>query len=90
MSFLSPLDMLTVSGNEQEVIRCLVRRPNLTVGEIAKFTKIPIEKLETLLKEMVQKSSLVQSDDSRFKVEYGSSKKQNRNGTNLLDSLFGQ
>ena len=49
MSLLSPLDLLSVSNNEQTILRCLTRRPNLTAKEIGKFTKIPLDQLETLL-----------------------------------------
>ncbi len=90
MSFLSPLDLLTVSDNEQDVFRCLVRHPELTMGEISNFVKIPIAELENLLSRMVNNSQLLRDDKKRFQVTYGKSNKpeQTRNGNSLLDSLF--
>lgn len=92
MSFLSPLDLLTVSGSEQDIIRCLVRRPDLTMSEIAKFTRIPLDELERLLSSMVQEARLIQDDKERFQVSYGKEEKakQTRSGTGLLDTLFGR
>ncbi len=91
MSLLSPLDLLTVTDNEQDVIRCLIRRPHLTAVEIAKFTKIPLADLERLLSTMVQEARLILDDQNKFQVLMGKENKQKtgRSGTGLLDSLFG-
>lgn len=91
MSVLSPLDLLTVSGNEQVVIRCLIRRPDLTVKEIAKFTKVPLDELDHLLAAMIQDNRLIKSNKNRFQVLLGNSEKSKREqpGTGLLDMLFG-
>lgn len=92
MSLLSPLDLLTVTDNEQDVIRCLVRRPCLTAVEIAKFTKIPLADLEGLLSTMVQEARLILDDQNKFQVLMGkkeNKQKPGRAGTGLLDSLFG-
>lgn len=89
MSFISPLDLLTVSNNEQDVIRCLVRRPRLTAGEIAHFTKIPLDELESLLGRMVRDSRLMRDDESKFQVSLGREKKRERSNTGLLETLFG-
>ena len=90
MSFLSPLDLLSVPGNEQDVIRCLSRRPDLTIHEISNFTKIPLEELERLLKRMVQNARLTRDKENKFQVSYGKSgsNKQTRSGNGLLESLF--
>jgi hypothetical protein len=89
MSVFSPLDLLTVSSHEQDVIRCLVRRPRLTAVEIAKFTKIPITELETLLNTMVQEARLMLDDQNKFQVLLGKENKQKPDRSGLLDSLFG-
>jgi hypothetical protein len=91
MTFLSPLDLLTVPDNEQDVIRCLSRRPNLTIQEIEKFTKIPLEELERLLNRMVHTARLIRDEEDKFQVLYGNTgkPKQQRAGNGLLDSLFG-
>lgn len=94
MSFVSPLDLLTVSGIEQDVIRCLVRRPKLTAVEIANFTKIPLKELDALLKEMVRESRLVQlmqNDKICFDVSLGNDKtapKPKAKSNSVLDMLF--
>ncbi|MCL4263616.1 MAG: hypothetical protein KJ069_10395 [Anaerolineae bacterium] len=89
MSLLSPLDLLTVSNNEQDVIRCLVRRPRLTAVEIAKFTKIPMAELEALLTNMVQEARLMLDDQNKFHVLLGKENKPKAERPSLLDSLFG-
>lgn len=71
MSYLSPLDLLTVSDNEQDIIRCLVRRPELTMQEIAELTKIPLDESEHLLDIMVQNARLIRNDEDRFRVALG-------------------
>ena len=92
MTFLSPLDLLTVTGNEQDIIRCLVRRPDLVISEIAKFTKIPLDELEPLLIGMVKNKRLIRNQEGKFQVSLSRSEKPNkgRSGSSLLDSLFGQ
>jgi hypothetical protein len=90
MSFMSPLDLLMVSSHEQDIIRCLVRRPGLGLQEIAGFTKIPLKELETLLGTMVQESRLTRDGESKFQVSFGDKKRQktDRGGAGLLDTLF--
>lgn len=91
MTFLMPLDLLSMSHREQDVIRCLTRRPRLTAGEIAGATKIPLAELEDILGQMVQAARLVQEQadgQSRFAVAFGRSKPARSSG-GLLDSLFG-
>lgn len=92
MSSLSPLDLLAVPDSEQDIIRCLVRQPKLTMAEIAKFTKIPLDELERLLNSMVQNARLVRDDEDKFHVLYGKNKKTKKEqaASGLLDSLFGR
>ena len=91
MSFLSPLDLLAVPSNEQDVIRCLSRRPDLTKKEIASFTKIPLDELDSLLEGMLRSARLTQDDKNRFQVSYSKNRTSPQRGakTGLLDSLFG-
>lgn len=95
MAFVSPLDLLTVTNNEQDVIRCLVRRPRLTAPEISGFTKIPLKELETLLKQMVSDSRVVQLTlneavcfEVLFSESKGSEKNSGKKGSSVLDMLF--
>ena len=91
MTLLSPLDLLSVPAVEQDIIRCLVRQPKLTAEEIAGRTKIPLEELARLLKQMVSDARLVQQSDAGktlFEVAMGKARKQDRGSSSLLDSLF--
>lgn len=95
MALVSPLDLLTVTDNEQDVIRCLVRRPRITALEISGFTKIPLMELETLLKQMVSDSRVVQltlNEAVCFEVSFsenkGSEKNSGKKGSSVLDMLF--
>lgn len=95
MALVSPLDLLTVTDNEQDVIRCLVRRPRITALEISGFTKIPLKELETLLKQMVSDSRVVQltlNEAVCFEVSFSENKSSEKNsgkkGSSVLDMLF--
>lgn len=71
---LSPLDMLDMSDAEQYILRCLNRQPGLTSAEIAKSTRIAIEEIEPALRDMVERSQVVeQLQDGRrvFSVRFG-------------------
>lgn len=92
MSVLSPLDLLSVPAVEQDIIRCLVRQPKLTAEEIAGRTKIPLEELANLLKQMVGDARLVQQVDAGqtlFRVAISRSQSPERGANALLDNLFG-
>lgn len=95
MALVSPLDLLTVTDNEQDVIRCLVRRPRITALEISGFTKIPLKELETLLKQMVSDSRVVQLTlneavcfEVLFSENKGAEKNSGKKGSSVLDMLF--
>ncbi|MBA3532699.1 MAG: Crp/Fnr family transcriptional regulator [Ardenticatenales bacterium] len=82
MSRLSPLDMLALSDNEQEILRCLSRQPRMTIREIALTTKIASTELESLLNQMVHASQLVEQiheGERTFAVRFTSTKRQVRN-----------
>ncbi len=89
MTLMSPLDLLTVSSQEQDVIRCLVRQPRLTLQEIAGLTRIPLDELEGLVNRMVRDCRLNQDGESKFQVLLQPSYKPKRErGSSLLDTLF--
>ncbi len=95
MALVSPLDLLTVASNEQDVIRCLVRNPRLTPQEISGLTKIPLKELEALLKQMVSNSQIVQltcNETVCFEVSFSPNKGSGQNtakkGGSVLDMLF--
>lgn len=93
MTFLSPLDLLYVPDQEQDVIRCLVRHPQLSAQEIASRTKIPLKEIAVLLVEMVKKAQLnklTKGTEDVFFVKIGEKRRKPAPRTDsLLDSLFG-
>lgn len=96
MALLSPLDLLQIPDKEQDVIRCLVRQPQLTAQEIASRTQIPLHELKELLLLMVKKAQLhktTKDNEDVFHVSIGGDEKKSKvNGNaskSLLDSLFG-
>ncbi len=89
---LSPLDMLTLVGTDQDVIRCLIRRPQSTAAEISKVTKIPVSELNEILERLLHKSRVSRSSASgkpRFSVRYENGRRKPTDKPSLLDSLFG-
>lgn len=93
---LSPLDLLTFYDSEQDVIRCLIRRPRLTAREISTFTKIPLTELESILNRLVKGSKLTEEADNDkqiFSIAYANGTTQpsqpTTKGNSLLDTLFG-
>lgn len=93
MALFSPLDLLSVSNTEQDIIRCLVRRPRLPAAEIARLTKIPLEELESLLKKMVSDARLTEQESGGhaiFDVSLNARRSLERPANSLLDSLFGK
>ena len=60
MASLSALDLLSMPDNEQLILRCLNKQPQLTVLEIAAVTRLPIEELEIALEQMVGRAQLVE------------------------------
>ncbi|MGB1249033.1 MAG: hypothetical protein ACPG8W_00255 [Candidatus Promineifilaceae bacterium] len=89
---LSPLDLLQVSASEQDVIRCLVRRPFQTKREIARRTRIPLRELDQVLSQMVRSAKLILHDESELRYSVQISPKGNtprkRPSGGLLDSFF--
>ena len=89
---LSPIDMLSLYESDQDVIRCLIRRPQLTAAEISRITKIPISEINDVLGRLLQKSRVAKGSrngNEIFSVQYESKKRAARGATTLLDSLFG-
>lgn len=75
-SSLSPFDMLDMPDVEQHIMRCLNRRPGLTVAEIATVTKMPMVEVESALQRMVGRSQIVellQEEKRTFSVRFSRS-----------------
>ncbi len=88
MAMLSPLDLLTVTNTEQDVIRCLIRKPQLTLQEIAGLTRIPVDELEGVVYKMVKESRLNIDSDRKYQVQMQGKPKPKRSSVGLLDTLF--
>lgn len=91
MANISALDLLTVPAMEQDILRCLIRTPEMTAKQIAKRLRRPLTEVEGTLREMEGQSRLTSVEESGqliFKVPLTSNRTQKRS-TNLLDSLFG-
>lgn len=90
MSFVTPLDWLSNSSPEQDVIRCLVRQPKLTLGEIARITQIPQDVLTPILQQMLGNAQLhAEGEPNKYEIQYGRSAPANGKGANsLLSTLF--
>lgn len=91
MSLLSPLDLLALPDNEQKILRCLYKRPRLTIAEIADATQIPVDELKDILDQMVSASQLVEQleDGQRiFSVQFSREQKHIRNLPPDLLNIF--
>ena len=89
---LTPLDLLTFNGNEQDVIRCLIRVPQQTASEISTRTRINRSELEDILDSLVRSARIKRTANGgqpTFAVEYGLGKTERApKYPSLLDSLF--
>lgn len=72
---LSPLDLLFANDDEQQIISCLTKRPQLTAAEIAERARLPLDSVERCVDQLVGEEKLVeQFRDGRrvISVRYGS------------------
>ena len=94
MASFSAFDLLSMPDSEQQIIRCLNQRPQLTVLEISAATRLPVKDLEGTLERLVGEARLVEQlhDGQRtFSVRFSREATQpthNRSGGLL--SLFEQ
>jgi hypothetical protein len=91
MSILSPLDLLALPDNEQKILRCLNRRPRLTIAEIADATQIAVDELKEILDQMVSASQLVEQFEEGqriFSVQFNHEQKHVRNLPPDLLNIF--
>jgi sugar-specific transcriptional regulator TrmB len=88
MPSFSPLDLLAVSDDEQKVIRYLAKHPQSTAAKIADKTKIPLAKLEPLLKDMIDKAQLIEdtlNNEQTFVVNFHGNR---RNAHDVSSNVF--
>jgi hypothetical protein len=91
MSQLSPLDLLSLSDAEQDIIRHLNRYPNATISDLAVATHLPINNLETVINKMINSAWLVEryEEGNRwFIVQYRQDTGRSRSKSSSMLDLF--
>ncbi len=68
MASLSPIDMLSLGGGEQELLRCLTRWPQLTLVELAERMRTPPAEVERLVNRLLADSRLVEQLQNERRV----------------------
>jgi|GEM_PF-1725060 len=89
MPRLSAFDLLMLSEEEQQIIRCLANQPGLAIMEIAKKVDILLPDLEETVKRLVQEGRLVEQlkDEQRiFSVRF---KRTNQRVRNISPAILG-
>lgn len=89
MSLLTPIDLLTVPDVQQDIIRCLVRTPRLTAGEIAGRLRRPLAEIEGVLSDMESARRLTRERQGSKDIFDVALQQTRRPASGLLDSLFG-
>jgi hypothetical protein len=82
MTGLSALELLTLSEEEQLIVRCLTLQPGSTLGEIAQIVHLSVQELEVHIKSLLQESRLVEQlrDGQRiFSVRFKRERQRIRN-----------
>ena len=91
MPQLSPLDLLSLSDAEQTIVHHLNRNPNSTIVDLATVTRLPLDKLEPVITQMINAAWLVerQEEDNRFfHVQYRQDVGRSRSKSSSLLDLF--
>ena len=57
---ISAVDLLFQSDDDQQIIRCLTRRPAQTLSDIAREIALPLHKVEETVARMLRESKLMQ------------------------------
>ena len=87
--FSSPLDLLSNTGDEQIITRCLIRTPRMSRAELVKKTNLSAEKLDTVLQELLDCNKVVQhgrNEQATFSVHFTPARRVS--SPSVLDSLF--
>lgn len=93
MSTFSPLDLLSMSDKEQDILRCISKQSDLTLPEIVEATQIPTAELEELLDQLIHESRVVEQlkDNKRtFSVRFSKSHRRIRNLPDEIVNLYDQ
>jgi hypothetical protein len=91
MSPLSPLDLLSLSDAEQAIVRHLNRNPKSTLVDLATVTHLPLETLETILRQMINACWLAEYQENGtrfFHIQYRHDVGRTRTKTSSLLNMF--
>jgi CRP-like cAMP-binding protein len=93
MARLSALELLTLSEEEQLIVRCLALQPGSTLAEIARHAQLSVQELEGHVKRLVRQSQLVEQlrDGQRiFSVRFKRKRQRIRNLSPAVHELLEQ
>jgi CRP-like cAMP-binding protein len=93
MSTLSPIDLLSVSADEQTILRCLTKYPRLTIFELAEKTDLPLMQVEEVLGALLAQAKVVeqlQQGKRLFSTRFQFKRRAVRNMPGEILSLFEQ
>lgn len=88
MAGFSPTELLNLTEEEQAIVRCLTRSPQLTEGEIAAQLQIPPRRLVEVLEQMVRATQLDKNYDAgepTFSVHFRREIRPQRSKSSVFD-----
>lgn len=91
MPQLSPLDLLSLSDTEQDIIHHLNRHPKATIGDLAIATHLSINNLELVINKMINSAWLVEHFEAGnrwFTVQYRQDVGRSRSKSSSMLDLF--
>lgn len=93
MSSLSPIDLLSVSADEQTILRCLTKYPKLTIFEVAEKTGLSLAYVEEVLETLLSQAQVVeqlQQGKRLFSTRFQFKRQPVRNMPGEILSVFEQ
>lgn len=93
MSSLSPIDLLSLSAVEQNILRCLSKYPQSTVFAVAEKTQLPLAEAEEVLRNLLSQARIVeqlQQGERVFSVRFQFKHKRVRNMPGEIANLYTQ
>ena len=93
MASLSPLDLLSLSSVEQQILRCLTKYPRCTPQDIADRTALPLDEVENELQQLLEQARVVeqlQQGERVFSIRFQFKHKRVRNMPGEILDLLNQ
>ncbi len=91
MPQMSPLDLLSLSDAEQAIVHHLNRNPNSTITDLITATRLPLEKLEPVINQMINAAWLVEQREEGnrvFHVQYRQDVGRSRSKSSSMLDMF--